>query len=307
MQKTSLEELIKTSVPFTRVNSSGWSEVICPCCNDYKPRGGFYFDDEVIIYNCFRGKCPIKSIVYTHGEPMSYKFRSVLDAFGIVPPLELLANRKQKKIVEIIDNNLFEEHHYNECKLPVECRRLDLSKDIRYKRYLEIREIDPFDEYYVADKGIHKNNIIIPFYFYKKLIGYQSLDINSGNYYKSEGNSDLIYFPNGKVPETPIIVEGVLDAKTIPNGIAVLQSTVSKKQAYFFRNKKPILLPDRKGSRFLDVAKKYNWKLCIPNWKEKDPNEFVKKYGRLVLAQKIREGIQDSLNKSELLLRLWCL
>ena len=89
------------------------------------------------------------------------------------------------------------------------------------------------------------------------------------------------------------------------NGIAVLQSTVSKKQAYFFRNKKPILLPDRKGSNFLEIAKKYNWNICIPNWNEKDANEVIQKYGKLVLAQKIKDGVQDSIHKAELLYKLW--
>lgn len=300
---TELEDNINNTVEFVGEAGTGFKTCKCLVCNDTKVRAGFSFDDNSIVYNCFRGKCPVGSAVYKNGDYMSKKFRDVMDAFGItIPTKSLIRNKTIKR--EILDDNLFEKHKYEPVVLPKELKPYDPNRDRKFLLYLQNRGIDDTD-YYVHDHGKFYNKLVVPFRFKNFIIGWQTIDI-TGKYnpYKY-GNDNMLFFPDGKIPQEPLIVEGVFDAKSIPNGIGTLQSTISKKQAYLIRNTKPIFVPDRKGSRYLEDAKRYGWRISIPDWKEKDPNAALEKYGKLVVAQMIYDGIMNSYAKAQMKYELW--
>lgn len=302
-----LEQLIKTNVFFEGVSATGFHKVKCPVCNDYKVRAGFKFEADHIAYSCFRGKCPIQAVVQKHDEYVTKKFRTVLEAFNIELPLELKMQGK-RRIQEQIDTTLFEKHWYQAIETPDDFVLYDPDHHHRYRDYLASRGFTD-DLYMIGRKGWWKDRLIVPFFLGEKLIGWEGVLINARpheqRYLKSSGNTDLLYFPEAHVPREPIIVEGLFDAKSIPDGVGTLASTVTKKQAYILRHTNPILVPDRKDSNFIDVAKRYGWRVSIPEWKAKDPNELRVKYGRLVLARMIYDGLCDTLLQAEVRYRLW--
>lgn len=299
-----LETLIKSALPHTSQSAGGWNQLKCPVCNDYKIRAGFKFEGDKISYNCFRGKCEIGKISYTMGEYIPQKFRTLMKALNVQIPPELFLNANKKTITETLNADLYEQHWYKEVELLPSFHKYNPERDVPYRRYLEDRRMFD-DDYYIGTRGEWKNKLIIPFRHNGKLIGWQGVDIVTGYYLKSSDNSDLIYLPKGVIPSEPLVVEGVFDAKSIPNGIAILQSTISKKQAFLLKDKKPVLLPDRKGSRFLTDIKQYGWTMCVPTWNHKDANAAVKDYGRLIVAKMIHDGMTKNHTEAEVKFKMW--
>jgi len=299
---TSLEDYIKDSLPEgTKQAATGFWTVKCPVCGDYQKRGGFKFEKDKIIYNCFRGKCTART-AYTYGTVMTSKFKKILKAFDIDIPLEYLTQKS--KIQEALQPELYEKHFYKDISLNSDFIKLDIFRHKIFVDYLHQRGIHDTD-YYIGSSGQWTNKLIVPFRLYDSLIGWQGIDIRRGIYLKSSGNTDLLYFSTNTIPKEPLIVEGVFDAKSIPDGVATLQSTISKKQAYLLRNSSPILIPDRKDSNYLHAAKLYGWRMSIPDWKEKDANAAIQKYGRLVVAKMIHDGICHNYNEAEVKYKMW--
>lgn len=288
-------------------SNNNWHSLNCPICGDTKMRGGFYFADDHIGYSCFRGGCSVKSTKWIFTEAFPYKLNQVLQRIGVDVPVSILTNKQSNKPQITLDSNLFEKPDYPTIKIPEQFEKFDPKKHIRFKEYLESRYISINDEYYIGakiDKDYSwKNMIIIPFYLNNQLIGYHGRDITKKRFKTSSNN--LIYLPDGKIPSNPVVVESVFDAKLIPNGVAIIHSEVSKQQAYILRNSKPILLPDRTGSRFLTTMKSYNWRMSIPEWEEKDIGEFIEKYGILVACRKIYEGVVDNYFLASVKFGMW--
>lgn len=291
----------------TKVTPSGYYNCYCKVCGDTKrKRGGFKFEEGKISYNCFRVECqPVSACAFEYSQGMSRKFKNVLKAFDVEIPVEY-GLQKKSKTKTILNEVLYEPHTYKAMTLPEDFQLLEAGKHNIYLRYLRDRGIDPERELYIGYKNEWAYKIIFPFYYYGKLIGWQGLDIKSGKYLKSSGNSDMIFIPDGKMPKHPIVVEGVMDALSIPNAVAVLHGTITKKQMYIMRNAKPVLLPDRNAGKFLIIAKKYDIRISIPEWHYKDANEAVIKLGKLVPVKMIHDGIQSDITAAKVRYKMWC-
>jgi len=273
-------------------------------CNDRVKRAGFKFESDKIIYSCFRGKCDA-STEYEYGQPLYNKFREVLDAIGVDIPFDLRMHRQKHKPVEKLNEELYEKHTYDSIELPSDHVRYQPDTHYYFREFLESRKVEFNQQLYVSN-----NKLLIPFYYRTELIGYQTISVNQNNktfYQTSSGNTDLMFINSkgGYINSNPVIVEGIMDAASIPDSIAILGISVSRKQAYLLRNSTPLLLPDRKGSNFIKVAKRYGWDISIPDWKVKDVNEAIQKYGKFITMKMIHDGIQDNIKKSEVRFRLW--
>lgn len=309
-----VENLIKKHVAFHDTSSGGFSTLKCPVCNDYKVRAGFKFEIDRVGYNCFRGKCPLKGTVWVFDEPIPKKFKQLMKKLGVKLPASVLLEDKKKK--PDIDKELFEEHHYKTVELPKSFVPLKINSDkIIHKKFqnlLEKRHIDFSDKkFYVGVSAEWANKLIIPIKFKGKLIGWIGWGLD-GRYLKSSDNTDKIFVNSDggwlNVGE-PLIVEGIMDALCFPDAIAVFGNTVTKKQAYMLKDLKPILIPDRKDCRFIDVSKKYTWRISYPDWgkNNKDINDGVINYGVLYVNKLIHDGIQKGGNnfKSDVLNKMW--
>lgn len=299
---TELQELIKATIKKKPTASTGWYPLKCKVCSDYKVRAAFKFsDDGSIAYNCFRGKCTA-SCGYTPGEYMTGLFRKVLRAYDIVMTPELKAEqaglRPTRK--KILNDTLFTPHYYTPIELPTYFRLYDADRDTKIKEYLASKCLDVTDFYVNGQDWIH-----FPLRLGSTLFGYQSVCITRKAYLHSAGNTDKVWFPDGIIPDRPIVCESIIDALSVPDGIALLHSDISPKQAYFLHGKSPVLLPDRKGSRFLKTAIKYGWPLIVPDYKEKDANKALQKYGMLVLAENLRDNIYTDVETMKMKFKMW--
>ena len=306
----SLEDQIKANPLVDQSpSSSGYNQLVCPMCNDHKKRAGFAFHPDRIVYSCFRGKCDA-STEYVYGEAMYKKFRGLMDVFGVDIPIELRLNRQKAKPIEKLNEELYEKHTYDDIELPNDFVKYHPDYHYWFDAFLKKRHADFNRELYVGKEDTWNNKLIIPFYQQGKLIGWQGISVfeNGKTFYQtSSGNTDLMFINNssGYIVKNPVIVEGIMDAVTIPDAIAILGNSVSKKQAYLLRNCDPILLPDRKGSNFISVSKRYGWKISIPEWNVKDSNAAAQKYGKFVMMKMVHDGIQSNTLKAEVRYNLW--
>jgi hypothetical protein len=308
---TQLEDDIKNAVTFNKISATGFHSLKCPVCGDKKERAGFQFSDEKIVYNCFRGSCDAPC-EYVYGEYMSNRFKHLMEVIGVQLDLKVTIENKKKKvdIKSKINTDIYEKHSYKTIRPFRSFDDYVPDKQWWFREFLKDRHADFHRKLYIGTAEPHKNQLIIPFFYETHLIGWQGLSVNSNGstfYQTSSDNTDLIFINNqrGEVVQNPIIVEGIMDAVVIPNAIATLGNKVSKKQAWFLRNSSPILLPDRKDSKFIETAKRYGWKLSIPSWKEKDVNAVVQRYGKLVAAKMIHDGIQKNMMTAETKYKMW--
>lgn len=306
---TELEDNIKSAIGNCDISSSGYYQLKCPVCNDHTKRAGFKFESDRIIYNCFRGKCDA-STEYEYNSGMYKKFRNLMNVFNVEIPLELRLSKQKSKTIEKLNEELYEKHSYDTVEIPIKSVSYHPDYHYWFSDLLKERKAEFPNELYVGKEDPWNNKLIIPFYHQHKLIGWQGISVSSNGktfYMTSSSNTDMMFINNkdGHIVDNPVIVEGIFDAVSMPNAIAVLGNTVSKKQAYLLRNSNPILLPDRKGSNFINVAKRYNWRVSIPEWKVKDSNEALIKYGKFVIAKMIHDGIEKNITKLKVKYNLW--
>jgi hypothetical protein len=288
--------------------NTGFHAVYCPICNKTdRKTGGFKFESDKIVYHCFRGSCDA-STVYEFGKPISKKFRSLMDSIGVTIPTQLLMVKSSfQKTLESLDERLYKKHYYRDVHKLELFIKSEHSKKVNreyWQYYFESRHCD-MNGVLICDEGKYKGCCAIEMKFYDKTIGYQILT-RRGDYIKQyDGNTNLLYIPDGNIRDTVILVEGTMDAKCFPNAIATLQSKISPEQAYHLRGKNVIMLPDMDGSNhFIEQFMDYGWKISIPDWGVKDLNEAVIKYGVIVVAEMIMEGICTNKNKANALYKM---
>lgn len=286
--------------------ASGFYAVFCPMCenkNQSQRKGGFKFDGDRIGYSCFRGSCDANT-VYSKSGPIPRKFRELMDEIGVTIPIQLRAHARKgrRKLEEELDER-FEKNTYKTLIMPSHFSE-DLSN--YWIDYLvERRVAHPDFDFRECKEGKYKGSLVIPHYFYDKVIGWDYVTRKKGYITDPSSSESMLFLPEKTIPERPIIVEGVFDALSMPNVIGAKHANITPKQAYHLRFSKPIALPDRKSSRLYEAAKRYGWDVCIPMWKEKDLNEVVKKRGILIAAKMIHDGIMPVGNKSEVMYKRW--
>lgn len=302
---------IKASSGLDHQEATGFYAIYCPVCNKKtKKTGGFKFEDDKIVYNCFRGSCDA-SCVYTYGEYISKKFKHLMSCIGVTIPAELrvVRNSIQDQIKRELESSLYEKVSYKNISKPDgDMSSLIKQTDSVSKKWIkhfESRKV-PIDDMFIIESGKYRDNCFLPFYFYGKMIGGQIIT-DKGYIAHNDGNEHVFYTPSGDLNfETVFVVEGAMDAKCFPQTFATLRHDISKEQAYHIRNKRVIMIPDRSGGNsFHKQFHKYGWEMCVPPWKEKDLNAAVKKYGCLVVYRMIMDNVYKDKVKAEAAFRMW--
>lgn len=291
------------------VNGSGFHAVNCPMCKNATQttkKGGFKFEGDKIVYNCFRGSCTA-STVYEMGEPVSRKFRDLMDRIGVKIPIQLKTKRKRKVALfdDVLNSDLYEKNVYNDLGKPPKIFSTKIPD--HWIDFLVNRSafVDA-DIRYVTD-GDYEGCLAVMNYYYDRLIGWDYITPNGKYVAAAESSESSILIPQRSIPDKVLIVEGIMDSLCFPNTIAVKKSKIDKKQAYHLRRcSEVVVLPDRKGSHLHESARKFGFHIAIPMWNEKDLNEAVCKYGVLVTARKIYDNIYDPNSaKAKVLLKRW--
>lgn len=301
-----LKDEIFHSLSLSEKAATGFYPVYCPICNyTKKKKGGFKFENDSIVYHCFRGKCDA-SCVYTLGEPVSRKFRHLMESINVDVPLTLKTSGFHKKN-ELFNeqNSLFKKNEYKNMSFPSsEVVKLDKDKHPFWWEHLENRKVI-YNNFFVFTKGMYKGSLMIPMYLYNKLIGYEVVNTKMETYTITD-NQHIIFCPEGKVSSKMLLVEGTFDALCFPNTVATKNAKLTPEQAYHLRRCEDVVcLPDKTGSHLLDTAKDFHWSACVPLWEEKDLSEYVRSHGYFNALESILESTTSDLFIAETRYRLW--
>lgn len=286
--------------------ASGFLSVYCPICGKTNKRtGGFRFEPDTIVYNCFRGSCDA-SCVYREGEPISRKFRRLMDDIGVtIPPKLRMVRSSLQRELEKVDSDLYVEHRYHRATFPdatLTPLTDDKTKLGQWWRNEMDRRYIPYQGLRVVHDGQYKGCCMIPFWMNGTYIGCQYLTRQGVYIANNDGNSHLLYSPSGYLPhDIVILVEGAMDARSIPFGVATLGKKVTPEQAWHLKGKKVVMLPDRKGNKYHEQFADYGWDFCVPRWTVKDVNEAVVKHGLIVTTKMIIDNTFDASNPTKAL------
>lgn len=319
MSDLSLEPIIRQFVNMNPVPSTkGWHTCKCAVCNDYKVRGGFKFDGDVTVYQCFN--C---ARVAKH-DPSKYvaiseEMREVLDAFGVSEEeykhiyMNALLHRgkKQPKIETDPDTKLVP------IEMPEEFIHLDQADDTWAevaRAYLEIdRKIDPESyPFFILDskkfdKRIEtkwRGRLIIPYYRNNQLIWYQGRDLrpkSKNRYLNAITSSECILSNfdalNDHTDQPLIVTEGFFDSHVV-GGVAVFRNKMTEGQIKMLSKsrRRKIYVPDKRGQGYLGAnqAIKLGWDVSIPDiGSAKDINEAYCRFGKFWILKSIIDNARS--------------
>lgn len=294
-------------------SAKGWHTCKCALCNDYKVRGGFKFDGDTTVYQCFN--C---AHVAKH-DPSEYvsisdNMKEVLDAFNVAEEdyrhiyMAALKNRGKgggEKVESDPDTKLIK------IDMPEYFIHLDQADDTWAeiaRAYLEIdRHIDPESHPFFIldpakqDEKIEKKwrgRLIVPYYRNKSLIWYQGRDLRPKSkmrYRNAETESECILSDFDRLMEHTdkplIIAEGFFDSHCV-DGVSIFRNKMTPGQIKML-NKSPrrkIYVPDKRGQGYIGAlqAVEQGWDVSIPDiGSAKDINESVCRHGKLFVMSSI--------------------
>jgi hypothetical protein len=161
----------------------------------------------------------------------------------------------------------------------------------------------------IRTDGVHwvREHITIPFTYDGRVVGWTArmLDRRAPKFI-SHAQPGYVFGidlqPNNW--QHVLVMEGIFDALST-GGVAVMHNTISDAQARLIRtlDREITVVPDqdKSGIELIDRAVELGWAVSIPNWPDcKDPNDAVRKYGRLATLLTIMQARETSRVKIEL-------
>lgn len=305
---TELQYEIKASLGLTNPEPSGFHSLVCPVCRIRKT-GGFKFEHDQIVYNCFRGSCD-SNTVFKRGERVPRKFKSLMESCGVTIPVSLRTVRKSNDFLKSrLEQSEFEKHSFKSFTFDDEMEPLSESTGRVADYWLDYfnRRLSPISDVHVVKTGRYKGKAAIPMYFKEQLIGMNI--VTETKYIKLTNSDNTLYIPERYPPKVAIIVEGVMDAKCFPNTVATQKSFMSEQQAYHLRFcDEWLFVPDREtnSNRFAESIRNLGrGKLVVPDWDADDLNSAVQKLGVIEVAERIKRCIVPDIQRAEIKLKMW--
>jgi hypothetical protein len=306
-----IEQLIRQHVVFSRKAATGFEQLKCAPCNDYKVRAGFHFENGKIRYHCFN--CSLDTTYNESFKDMPEKFRHVLNSF----------NMDDESI-----NNVLAKKFFNPTKLihqpkvksafalpgpihlPAESYKLsDAPDDDPWKQvateYIASRglSIDSYPWYLSAVKR-YRSTFIIPYFRQGQIIYWQARqmdDFAEGSRYDNPAisrtnilfNFDELF----RYTDEPLFVtEGALDAISIgKNCICLAGSTLNEFKVEMLnrvKNREIIFVidKDKNGQSLGRSVVTHGWTITFFDGELKDANDALVKMGKLWMLNHLMEN-----------------
>ncbi len=316
-------ETLINRIPSYKRTNTGFNELKCPICRDYKTRCGIKRDANSVGINCFN--CGF-STKYTVGNMLPKKILLFLNSIGC-STIEI-SRVKHNVYLDYRNFNSSDNDKdfipyfipsFKEISLPKNSFTFDewLNKEIVSKDFFDTVD-------YSLTRGYHDiidyrwspsipRRLIIPFYWNNIIVGYTSRSIDQGARYINNKPADYLY--NNEVLSSDrnilFLVEGPLDAKAI-DGVSALGSKLTANQITWLKSsgKEIIVVPDidKDGYKMIDLAKSNRWKVAFPylgnhnDWwgsSIKDVDEAVKVYGKLYTVKSLLESSTNNATEIE--------
>lgn len=246
-----LEALIRQHVKLGRPNGAGFEQCVCADCDDYKERGAFKFEGDVIGYNCFN--CGLKlKFDNTEFKRPSGRFIKMLEAFGI--PEDVVKALVAKHLISSgsLSNTPAAAKEAAEKiekwappkEFPVPQDWVPITGDASpwcevAREYLKVkRALSPVDyTFFASDARGYEGRVIIPFYHNGRLIYWQARsvddDVFAPRYINPKADKDKIIFNYDELIDGPsveplFVNEGAIDSISIgKRAVALNGSTLS--------------------------------------------------------------------------------
>lgn len=295
---------------------SGWISFNCPVCDDRRSRGGIKFADGNWSYHCFNCSTTASFVL---GRSLGYRAKKLLTALH-VPEQEIdmlnLESMRHRSIHGILDEraqvaNQLSAIDFEEMDDFPPGSELITPELPKYWQYLRDRAVpDNFPAMTtIRTDGIHwvREHVTIPFTYNGQVVGWTARMLD-GRSPKFISHSQPGYVFGVDMQPTDwqhvLVMEGIFDALST-GGVALLHNTVSDAQARLIRTlgREITVVPDqdRAGIELIDRAMELGWAVSIPEWEDcKDPNDAVRKYGRLATLLTIMQARETSRIKIEL-------
>jgi len=317
------DALKKYIPPGTKTSPKGWLSLNCPCCvasgekrPDDRSRGGLLITPEGgFRYHCFN--CTATG-AWDPGMTVSKKAEFILRQFGM-PPDEI----KRVKFKAWQLRGRYEQQGYIQEK--PDWQKLDFETHtmpkgaksfaewaadpnpptgfVRAAEYIQERGdmyLTAHEYYWTGDGGLH-NRVLIPFFWNRKLVGW------NGRLFKGEGRkyygdipsnylfNNHVIFDNNR--QYVIVTEGLFDAIGL-DCVGALGNELSSVQRQWINagGKEVIVVPDRNkaGQNLITAAIEERWSVSFPVWEQdiEDVGDAIKRYGRLYTLRSVIEGKQ---------------
>lgn len=297
-----LQQAIQSSC-VTR-ESSGWHSIMCPMCGggkDKRVTGGFLCTDDNIVYSCFRGKCDASTGLEL-GNYIPKKFKDLMDRLNIPIGMKLRSAKRLVKEVDELDEDLYEKHYYPTVVIPSDWIPISEVDVPHITEPLLDRCCNIEDVYYISG-GKYQGLAGLVHRWYNRVVG---LTVMADYNFQIDGADGMMYTVGGHLDDKlpVLVVEGEIDAMSMPNAISVGGYKISPQQAYLLRGKNVVCIPE-KSNKFIEQFEDYGYKMCIPRWDADDLNEAVVKYGLLVVAKMIYDNTIDSPLKTKMEYQMW--
>lgn len=322
-------DTIQSYIPANRRNTSGgWISFNAPCCihngetQDTKGRGGIHIDGDSVSYHCFN--CGFKAS-WQPGWLLSYKFKNLLSWLNVPDDLitkcsfegmKLKDMNSDSSIQELLLPTFLPDSMPNNAKPITEWIKNPPNALIPVLEYLASRDmyLDDYNWYW-SDDIAWRNRLLIPYYYYGKIVGYTGRLINSDDdrkkYLSSKQPGYVFNIDHQHKREFMVVCEGQLDAICV-DGVAVMSTEITPQQRLLIERQHimPVVVPDRDHSSIKlakQVSELDNWAISYPEWPDdvKDINDAVKRFGRLYTLYTIANSIQETKLKKQLGLKRW--
>lgn len=312
-----LEEIIRRYVKLGRSSNKGWHSCVHQGCDHGRKgkRAAFLFlPNGGVKFNCFN--CQVKTgfdesiqkvfpkklikVFNDFGIPES-EWKPLQVEFFVKAPKEMIEESKRIKKIEPRHIELPKYFYFLKY-----ARNSDKWAEVAVE-YLKERKIDP-DSYrfMLSEKKTDKwyKRLIIPFYKDKKLIFYTGRDLTGKAKKKYENpmmernnvmfNFDIIFGYN----ENPIyVVEGVMDALSIPDCVAILSNELTEEQIEWLNKtrREKIYIPDKiKGRAAANKAIELGWSISTPKIGNcNDINDAIVEFGQLYVLKSLKENTRS--------------
>ncbi len=315
-----LEEVLRESgVLGTRPPSaSGWYELKCPLCLDYKCRAGFKFDPSgATAYHCFN--CAHVAVFTPGKASFSNKMQQVLTAFSIPPSLS-----KRVLFKGFVERQADAEQldplsePASAITLPKTFRPIDPIRDQQAIQYVVSRglAVDAANWHVAISADTRwSNRVIIPVYNqYGTLVFYQGRSFNnSKKRWESPpvSKTGVIFNHNCLYggATSVVVCEGIFDALSV-GGVAILGSEFSAyhvKELNKFQGTK-IIVPnkDSNGKHLAEQAIELGYSISFPDIGScEDLNAALIRYGKHYILHQVYEKLYTGA-KAQMRLGVWC-
>lgn len=285
-----------------KVYHNGFNMTKCNVCNDYKFRGGFKYEDNKIIYNCFN--CGTSAVLDTSFKGIPQRFLNVLESFfdnsviNEIKTLLLLTGESSSSNITTSNKKTI-----NFIELPKDAKHIC---DNTYNYLKNKRGINP-DLIEVYNYEINGNIYVL---FPVRDRGNRLVCWNArllqglGERYITHGEKKSILYNMNVLYNKDIhriyVTDGIMDCLSIyPYAVSTLGSTINNDMIQQLKNtnKQIVLIVDNdsQGGKLGQVFLNNNFNIAKINSKYKDLNQYYcsLNFNKILLLQNLNFMVLD--------------